>query len=195
MSLPYIILLSGFLFTLLFGALSWIRREGLSLQFAIEAILLTLLAAGLTGLVRIDFNPIIFLFILYILTMRVRLLADLGTLLARQGKLDNARKIYQIAGGLLPDASSKVILEIDQGVLLMQKGELDGAINVFKSVISTGGQSQVGIKYEAAAHYNLAVTYRKKNMDSQAVNEYNAVLDILPASEYGRRAAHALEKK
>ena len=50
-------------------------------------------------------------------------------------------------------------------------------------------------KHECATHYNLAVAYERKGMDAQAVVEFNAALDTWPGSEYGRRAAAALERR
>lgn len=82
MNLPVILLLEGLLFVVVFGALSLFRREGLSVQFAFEAIAL---AAGLAAFTPLAVNPILFLIILYLATLRVRLLVDLGTLFAQRG--------------------------------------------------------------------------------------------------------------
>jgi TolA-binding protein len=77
---------------------------------------------------------------------------------------------------------------------LLQQGSLDEAIAQFQHVLEKSDKSYLGVKYEAAAHYNLGVAFLRKRMDAQATVEFNAVLDTWPASEFARRAASALEQ-
>jgi tetratricopeptide (TPR) repeat protein len=192
-SLPVMILLEGLVFIAIFGGLSWFRREGLSIQFAIEALVLTLIATGLTALAGLQLSPILFLIVLYLATMRVRLLVDAGSLVAQRGRFKQADGIFALAVRLWPDSASRRIVQVNQGVSRLQQGALDEAITIFKDVLQNVGPGYLGVKYEAATHYNLAVAYRRKGMDAQAIAEFNAVLDTWPASVYAHGARTALE--
>ncbi|NCP16533.1 tetratricopeptide repeat protein [bacterium] len=194
MSLPVLLLLVGFAYVVLVGGLSLFRREGLSLRFAIEAVILTGLASGLVALTGFYVHPVLFLLVLYLITMRVRLLVDIGTTLAKSGRLLQAESVYQLAARLWPDQTGLLVLQVNRGTALMQAGKLDEAIAMLKGVLGRSEQGYLGVKYEAAAHYNLGVAYLRKNQNAQAVIEFNAVLNTWPASEHARRAAAALEK-
>ena len=195
MNLPVILLLEGLLFVVVFGALSLFRREGLSVQFAFEAIALAALAAGLAAFTPLAVNPILFLIILYLATLRVRLLVDLGTLFAQRGQSEQADRIFQLALRLWPDHPGRLIVEVNQGAACLQRNALDEAITILKGVLQKARLGYLGVKYESAAHYNLGVAYRRKNMEAQATTEFNAVLDTWPASVYARRAEIALAQK
>ena len=194
MNLPMFLLLEGLLFVVTFGALSLFRREGLSIQFAVEAVVITLIASGLTAFTPLDVSPILLLIVIYLVTMRVRLLVDLGTFFAQRGQFTQADRIYTLALRLWPDHAGRLIVEVNQGTACLQRNALDQAISIFKSVLEKAGQGYLGVKYESAAHYNLGVAYRRKNMEAQAIAEFNAVLDTWPASVYARHAQMALEQ-
>jgi tetratricopeptide (TPR) repeat protein len=194
LSLPIILLLVGFSYIVLFGAVSLLKREGLSRRFAFEALIITLIVSGLTALTGIQPHPVLFLILLYLLTMRVRLLVDLGNIFARRGQFESADKLYNLAASLWPDATNRLILRVNQGTSLLQQKKLDEAIAIFNEILEQSGQGYLGIKYEAATHYNLGVAYLRKNMDARASIAFNAVIDTWPASEYARRAEVALEK-
>jgi len=191
-NLPMFLLLEGLLFVVVFGALSLFRREGLSIQFAFEVTAITLVAVALTALTPFAVSPILLLIVIYLVTMRVRLLVDLGTFLARRGQFAQADRIYALALRLWPDHTGRLIVQVNQGTALLQRNALDQAIVIFKSVLEKAGQGDLGVKYESAAHYNLGVAYRRKNMEAQAIAEFNAVLDTWPASVYARQADIAL---
>ena len=194
MNLPIILLIEGFSYVVLFGAVSLLKREGLSRRFAVEGGIFTLVVSGFTALTGIQTHPVIFLVLIYLLTMRVRILVDLGTILATRGKFDQAEKLFQLAAKLWPDATNNLILQVNQGTSLLQQKKLDEAIAVFNDVLTQAGQGYLGVKYEAATHYNLGVAYLRKNMDAKASIAFNAVIDTWPASMYARRAEVALEK-
>lgn len=194
LSLPIILLLVGFSYIVLFGAISLLKREGLSRRFAFEALIITLLVSGLTTLTGIQPHPVLFLIVLYLLTMRVRLLVDLGNILARRGQFEAADKFYNLAASLWPDTTNRLILRVNQGTSLLQQKKLDEAITIFNEVLEQSEQGYLGVKYEAATHYNLGVAYLRKNMDANASIAFNAVIDAWPASEFARRAEVALEK-
>ena len=194
MNLPIILLIEGFSFVVLFGLVSLLKREGLSRRFAIEGGIFTLLVSGVTALAGLQTHPVIFLILIYFLTMRVRILVDLGTILASRGQFAQADKLFQLAAKLWPDATNHLILQVNQGTSLLQQKKLDEAIDIFNDILEQAGQGYLGVKYEAATHYNLGVAYLRKNMDAKASIAFNAVIDTWPASLYARRAEIALEK-
>jgi hypothetical protein len=195
MSIPYIIFIEGLLYIVLLGGLSLLKREGLSAQFAYESLAITLLVGGLAFINPTLVNPILFLVVLYLITMRVRLLIDLGTLFARQGRLERGDWFYRLAARLKPDAASQLILQLNQGVNTLQQGQSDEAVSILKGILQQSGKGYLGPKYESAVHYNLGVAYLRKKMDAQAIVEFNAVIETWPASEYARRARNILEQR
>jgi tetratricopeptide (TPR) repeat protein len=192
MSMPTLLMMVGLLYALLVGLLAFLRREGLSAQFAIESIVITVVFSLLAALTSLVVTPIVFLVILYLVTMRVRLLVDLANSFARRSKFDTAEKIYTFIFRLWPDRAGRQIVEINRGTLCIQKGFIDEAIPVFKSILENASRDHLGAKYEAAAHYNLGVAYRRKGLEAQAIVEFNAVLDTWPASEFARRSRSIL---
>jgi tetratricopeptide (TPR) repeat protein len=195
MSPPLLLLLLGLLYVLIFGGLALLRREGSPTRLAIEAVVVTLLVAGLVALTGSTINPAIFLVVLYLLTMRVRLLVDLGNLLARRGNHAQADAVYRLGLRLWPDEAGRLIVQLNQGVLDLHRGRPDDAIAAFRDILAEAKSGYLGVKYECACHYNLGVAYQRKGLDAQATLEFNAALDTWPASEYARYAAIALERR
>ncbi len=194
MSSPILFLMIGFAYILIWGGLSFLRQEGFSLRFVLEVILIALTFIGLVQLGGVQLHPVLFFIILYLLTMRARLLADLGNMFAKRGQFERADKLYNLASKLWPDATNRLILKINQGTSLLQQKKLDEAIAIFDTILEQAKQDDLSAKYEAATHYNLGVAYLRKNMDARASIAFNAVIDTWPASEYARRAEAALEK-
>ncbi len=190
-----LIALVGLLYILFFGALSLFRREGISLRFAVEAIVLTALAVGLTLASNIPVNPALFVLVLYLITMRVRLLVDVANFLARRGNHATAARIYALAHRLGPDDASRLLILLNQGVLALHCNRLGEAIDTFRQVLAAAGSGYLGVRTESACHYNLGVAYQRQGLDAQAVLEFNAVLETWPATEYARYARIALEKR
>jgi len=188
-----IILLVGLAYAVFIGVLSLLRRESLSAQFALETTLVTVLVSGLTALTGFLVDPVIFVIVIYLITMRVRLLVDLGNLFAQRNKLNVAERLYAFALMLRPDYSGKVIVRLNRGTLFIQQGAPEKAIDTFKDLLNLASQSPIAIKYESAIHYNLGAAYRRKKMDAQAVAEFNLVLDTWPMSVYARRAEATLK--
>jgi tetratricopeptide (TPR) repeat protein len=194
LSLPVLLLLLGFIFTLLFGGLSLMRREGLSAHFAVEAVVLTVVASGLTALSGYPTHPILFLSLLYLITMRGRLIVDLGNFFAQRRDFARAEQLYRLAESLWPDSTTRLIVQVNRGTMRVQQGALDEAITIFKGLLQKAEQRYLGVKYETAAHYNLGVAFLRKQMEAQATVEFNIVLDLLPTSVHAHRAEAALEK-
>jgi len=187
-----LLIIIGFLYVLFFGGLSWLRREGLSLQFAIEAIVIILFSTGLANLLNVTINPVLFLFVLYLITARVRLLVDLAVLFAKRGNLTIAESICRFAHSIFPDPTTRFIIAINEGVISVQKNQLDEAIQIFSNVLKQKDEGSLGINHEAACYYNLGIAYQRKGLEAKAQSAFETVLDIMPASPY---AIAALKRK
>jgi len=193
-SLPVMILFIGSAYVVLIGVLSLLKREELSTQFAIEAVAITFLFGGLTAYNILTIHPVLFLLIVYFVTMRVPLLVDLGTIFAKRKQFPLAEKVFNFALQLWPDRSSQWTVRINQGVAYFQQGDFDKAIQIYQEILQSLDHCRVSAKLEAAAHYNLGVAYLRQNKDAQATVEFNIVVDSWPATEYARRASANLEK-
>jgi tetratricopeptide (TPR) repeat protein len=190
-----LLLLIAGLFILVFGGLSFIRREGLSIQFAVEGVALTALFVGGSRLLNIALNPFLFLIILYAVTMRSRLTVDVANLLARRESYDWAHRLYRLSLAWWPDASSRLIVQTNQGAALLYQGQVDAAIRTLEGVLEVGKRPRLGLKYEAACRYNLGLAYEQKGESAKAVVQFNEVLDLLPGSPYAKAAQAAIKRR
>jgi len=120
---------------------------------------------------------------------------DLANVFARRGNALQAEKIYDFASHMWPDQTSDLIIKVNHAILLLQKNQLDESIALFTDVLAQANKGFLGVKYEAATHYNLGVAYLRKENSSLATVEFNAVLDTWPASLYAQRAQKALERQ
>jgi tetratricopeptide (TPR) repeat protein len=195
MSLHMMIGLIGLLYIVIFGGMALLRREGLSTRFAIESISITAIFTILAYLTPIQIHPVLFLLLLYLITLRVRILVDLANVFARRGNFLQAEKIYNLAYHVWPDQTSDLIIKVNHAILLLLKNQLDESISMLSGIIAEANKGYLGVKYEAAAHYNLGVAYLRKKENSKATVEFNAVLDTWPASLYAQRAQQALERQ
>lgn len=189
-----LLLLVAGLYILMFGGLSFLRREGLSLQFAIEVIVITAIALGLSQLAAIPISPILFLILLYLITMRSRLLVDAANLLAERNKYKAAFSLYRLGLAWWPDASSRLIVLTNRGAAELFSGQVEAAIKTLESVLAPENQSRLGLKYEAACRYNLGQAYAKKGGRAKAVQLLNEVIDLTPNSRYGQAARATLKR-
>ncbi len=194
MSLSLMTALIGLLYILVFGGLSLLRREGLSARFAIEAVILTAIVEIFIIFLAIPIHPVLFVLILYLVTLRVRILVDLANSFARRANYVQAERVYSIANRLGPDLTSKLIVIINRAIMLLQENELDQSIAAFTEVLNQGKQGSLGVKYEAATHFNLGVAYLRKGNHSLATIEFNSAVDTLPGSLYAHRAQQALNR-
>ncbi len=185
----------GLLYALLAGGLALLRREGLSLRFAVETLILTgivVIAASLWGAAC---SPVVFLAVLYVNTMRVRLLVDMANTLGRNGRHDAAAALYQFALRLWPDQTGQAIVHINQGVLALQQGQLDTAIETLQQTLDASSvHGYLGLKQECGCRFNLGVAYQRKGIETQAQAEFTRVLDVWPKARYARRASTALQR-
>jgi tetratricopeptide (TPR) repeat protein len=193
---PYLLLLLiASLFVLMFGGLGWFRREGLSIQFALEAAGLTVLLVGGSWLLGTPMSPFLFLILLYLVTMRSRLIVDAANLLASRERYEPAYRLYRLGLAWWPDAASRLIVLVNLGAAQLRSGQLDAAIETLQSVLESENQPALGLKYEAACHYNLGYAYERKGEEARAVVEYNQAIDVMPASVYARAAEAALKRR
>ncbi len=189
------LLLISCLFVLVFGGLGLTRREGLSLQFALEALGLTILLVGGSWLFGIPLNPFLFLALLYLITMRSRLMVDVANFLVKRRQRDLAFKLYRLSLAWWPDTASRLIVLTNMGAAELHGGQFDAAIQTLEDALATETQSRLGLKYEAACHCNLGYAYEKKGEYAKAVSQYNEAIDALPGSLYAKAAQAALERR
>jgi len=194
MSLALMTGLMGLLYIVVFGGLSLLRREGLSARFAVEAIIITVIAVVIITVFAISIHPVLFVLVLYIVTLRVRILVDLANTFAKRGNFVQAEKVYSMAARLGPDMTNELIIEVNRSIMLIQENKLDEAISAFTDVLSQANQGYLGVKYEAAAHFNMGVAYLRKNIPAMATKEFNSAIDTWPASLYAQRAQQALNR-
>lgn len=195
MDLHLLIGLLGLLYILVFGGMSLLRREGLSIQFAVESVIITAVVVVLVVVFGIPIHPAIFILLIYVITFRIRIIVDLANIFARRGKYEQAEKIYALAYQLKPDQTSKLIIDVNKAIMLLQKNNLDEAIKLFTEILEQTEKGYLGVKYEAAAHFNLGVAYLRQNNQSKATIEFNSVIDTWPVSIYAQRAQQALNRQ
>ena len=187
-----LILLIGLLYLLGFGALSFMRRQGLSARFAIEGLIVTLVGAALT-VASVPVHPVLFLIVVYLVTMRVRLLVDLGNWLTSRGRYGQALDLYQFALRLGPDAVSRQITLVNRGVTQLRMQEPEAAYRALTEALADE-QVRPGAKYLAAGYYNLGLACRRTGREAEAVRHFNEAIDALPTSIYAHGAKQALKK-
>lgn len=193
---PYLfLLLVACLFALIFGGLGYLRREGLSEQFVLEVAILTALLAGGSWLLGTPLNPFIFLGLLYVITLRSRLVVDLANIFAKREKYDLAFRLYNLGLAWWPDAASRLIVLTNKGVAQLHSGQVLAAIDTLESVLDVDKRPRLGTKYEAGCRYNLAYAYELNGEDAKAVAQYNETIDLLPGSVYAQAAEASLKRR
>jgi len=188
-----LILLIGLLYLLGFGALSFMRRQGLSTRFAIEGLVVTAICAAL-ALASVPIHPILFLVILYLVTMRVRLLVDLGSWFTSRKQYDQALALFRLALRLGPDAVSRQIVLINRGVTQLRMQEPEAACLTLEEALANE-KVRPGAKYLAAGYYNLGLACRRTGREPEAIRHFNEAIDALPTSIYAHAARQALKER
>ncbi len=186
-----LILLVGFLYILGFNGLSYLRHQGLSGRFILEGLLLTGVGAALALVVPVQ--PLLFLLLLYLITMRVRILIDLGNSVAGRGQPERAFRFYDLALRLGADSFSRCVAQINQAAALIQMGRPEEAYQILRPII-TDPEARLGAKYQAAACYNLGLACRRTGREAEAIQRFNEAIDALPGSIYAHGARQALKK-
>jgi tetratricopeptide (TPR) repeat protein len=186
------ILLVGLLYLLGFGALSYMRRQGLSARFAIEGLILTAIGAALT-LTSVPLHPILFLSILYLITMRVRLLVDLANWFTTRKRYEQALNIYRFAQRLKPDVASRQIVLINRGVAELRMQDPEAARLTLKEAL-IDESARPGARYLAAGYYNLGLASRRTGREAEAIRHFNEAIDAFPNSIYAQAARRELKE-
>jgi tetratricopeptide (TPR) repeat protein len=185
---------TGLLFILIFGGLPVLRREEPSLQLVAGVLILTALVIAASMLTGVYLHPIIFLILLYVSTMRCRVLIDLGNMLSSWGYHQRALSLYRLSMRLGPDSPALLSALISYGAVLVRVGALDEAVRVLEEVVEKWGED-LPPKHEAACHYNLGVAHLRMGNESGAIREFNETIDAWPPSPYAQRASAALERR
>lgn len=188
-------LILGFSFAAVFGIMSLLHREGISLQFLLESVVLTLLITAASYLTGSQLNPVLFLAFLYVITMRSRLLTDLANLFSRRGRQRDAISLLQVALRLFPDNQSRFIVLVNMGIIQLVRENYKSAEEILRMVLEESKDGGLGIRYEAASHYNLGIALRKQGKDAQAVRHFREAVGVFPGSPYSKAAEKALEER
>lgn len=192
---PYLVLVAiSALYILVFGGLSLLRREGLSSQFPLEVIGLTGVAILLSRVAPVILNPVLFLIIIYVVTIRSRLLVDIANRLFTRGNYQAAESLYNLALRLRPDGATRLVVLTNYGAMRVRQGHPQEAIDILQGVLTDGARHGLGPKYEAACRYNLALAYRRAGEEARAVREFSHTIEVMPESLYAVGAQKALKK-
>jgi len=184
----------GLIYVVLFGGLSLLRNEGLPVQMAIEALVITFFASGVQ-LLGVPIHPTIFFLLLYALTMRGRLLSDLGNMFTRRRQYHRANSIFNFALRLWPDKVSQRVIRINQAITFLRVGDFRQAEALFRQLLAELPAVDFPAKLEAAVHYNLALTLRYAGDEPAARIEFRRAMESAPKSLYAYGAETALRRK
>jgi tetratricopeptide (TPR) repeat protein len=195
MDLYVMIIILGFSYAFLFGFLGYLKREGISIQFTMEAVVITLLIAIVGYTTGSQVNPILFLVFIYLLTMRSRLLTDIANFLSNRGRQRDAIALLQVALRLFPDQQTRLIVLTNMGIVQILRKNPESAEAILSSVLEEGENGGLGIRYRAACEYNLGIALRAIGQDSQSVKHFREAVEIYPGSAYGKAAERALEER
>jgi tetratricopeptide (TPR) repeat protein len=182
-------------FIVIFGGMSVLRREGLSNQFAFEVLGITAVVEAGALLTGTTVNPILFLIVIYLLSMRARILVDFANLLSARGRQRDAIRLLQLALRLFPDRITHLIILVNMGIVQLRRQNPESAQTLLESVLEEAEHGGLGIKYEAACRYNLGLALQRQGKEAEAVRQFNEAADALPNSIYSRAAEQALEKR
>jgi tetratricopeptide (TPR) repeat protein len=182
----------GLLYMLGFGALSYVRRQGFSTRFIVEGLIVTGIGAALP-LASVPVSPLILLVVVYAVTMRVRLLVDVGNWFASRKRYEPSLNLYQLALRLGTDAVTRQIVLINHGVTLLRMQDPEAARAILQEALSNE-ELKPGAKYLAAGYYNLGIACQRTGREAEAIRHFNEAIDILPNSIYAHGARQALKR-
>ena len=187
------IVLVGAVYLAAFSGLAFLRRQRPSLRFTVEVAVLTAVGAALP-LASVPLGPILFLVVLYLLTMRVRLVVDVGNYLTSRGRFRRALALFRLALRLGPDSAGRQIVAINQGVTQLRMKEPEAAYFTLKAVL-IDEQSRPGARYLAAGFYNLGVACLRVDRREEAISSFRKAIESLPGSIFATAAEQALKRE
>jgi Tfp pilus assembly protein PilF len=141
----------------------------------------------------VPIHPVAFLGVLYLVTMRVRLLIDIGNWLSARGRREQAMALYSLALQVGPDATGRQIVLINRGVAELRNGDPEAAYLTLRDALADD-DGQIGTKHLAATYYNLGLACRRSGREAEAVRRFNEAINAWPHSIYGQAAARELKK-
>jgi tetratricopeptide (TPR) repeat protein len=169
-----------------------LRRQKPSLRFLVEGGILTGAAVGLC-FVGSPAHPILFLAVLYLATMRVRLLVDLANVLAGRKSFRAAMRTLDFALRLAPDPASRQVALINRGVTQLRMGEPQAAYFTLHGVLLEE-KLEPAARYQAAGFYNLGVACERTGRLQEAERCFRKAIELLPGSLYALGADKALKR-
>ncbi len=146
-----------------FGVLSFMRRQGFSTRFAIERLIVATIGA-LLPLTSVPVNPVIFLIVIYLTTMRVRLQVDLvtgllpGDGIARPSISTGSPCAWGLTSSAARSCSSR-------GVTQLRMQEPEAAYLTLEDALADK-ELRPGAKYLAAGCYNLGLACRRTDREN-----------------------------
>lgn len=190
----WLTLLLGLLYVGLFGGLALLRREPLSLRFAGESLAFTALVYIIYWVSGFMLHPVLFIALLYLLTMRAQLAIDLGNAAARMGRWSLARRLYDAGEAIALGDASRWAARINRGACSLKEGRLEEAIQILTGLIGNADKGNLSPKHEAACRYNLGLALMRSGRSAEAVHQFNEVIDLLPGSIYAIGASAELKR-
>jgi tetratricopeptide (TPR) repeat protein len=139
-------------------------------------------------------HPLFFFAVLYLITLRARLLVDVGNWLSSRGQHERALHLYQFILRLGPDQVSRQIVLINHGVALLRMQEPEEAYITLEAAL-IDQRIRAGAKYLAAGYYNLGLACSRIGRNAEATRRFNEAIDTLPTSIYAHGARQALKKR
>ena len=192
MSLSQYIAFTGLLYLIGFSALNFIRQQGLSARFILEGLIFTL--AGIVLSLFYPVSPILFLILIYLITMRVRVLVDMGNWFSARKDFRRALALYSFALRLSPDESGRLVTLISRGVTQLRMQDYEAAHKTLEGALSSA-KVQLRAKYISAGYYNLGIACSHTGRDKEAIQCFYQATQVFPASVYARAAERALKER
>jgi tetratricopeptide (TPR) repeat protein len=185
-------LLIGALFLGCFTGLAALRRQKPSIRFLVEGGILTAAAVALCVFVG-PMHPILFLVILYLVTMRVRLLVDLSNVLTGRRRFRAALAVAGFGLRLAPDPASRQVALISRGVTQLRMGDPQAAYFTLKGVLLDEAIKPAA-RDQAAGFYNLGVACERTARPQEAERCFRKTIEAMPSSIYALGADRALKR-
>jgi len=191
---PYLVLVFiGLCYILVFGGLSLVRREGLSNRFAFEVLGLIAVVVLPSWALGIQVSPVLFLVLIYLVSMRVRILIDLANTLTALGRFELALPLYRLAPRLWPDASCRRLALINLGVAHLRMDSNREAARLLEEAMGVEG-ARMSPKHKAALHYNLGLAYKRLGERGKAMRHLSQAMEAWPGSIYAQHAQRLLKE-
>jgi len=131
--------------------------------------------------------------VLYIATMRVRLLVDLSNVLTTRQRFRAALAAQGLALRLGPDPASRQVALISRGVTQLRKGEPQAAYATLAGVLLEEPVKPAA-RDQAAGFYNLGVACERTGRRPEAERFFRLAIEAMPASIYALGADRALKR-